>query len=163
MRLRRALVLAVAAGCLLTPAVPAFADITAFLGAAGGPSTRVAKGLAVGGGISMLGWEVEYSNTGDEIAHGSPRLQTAMVNGLVQTPFGVGGMQFYGTLGAGMYHESLPGVSQTNVGVNGGLGMKMALAGPLRLRVDYRVTRLVGSPIGSAYVHRFYVGANVKF
>jgi hypothetical protein len=40
--------------------------------------------------------------------------------------------------------------------------MKMALVGPLRLRLDDRGTRLVGSPIGSAYVHRFCVGASVK-
>ena len=86
-----------------------------------------------------------------------------MVNGLGQTPFNVRGMQFYGTLGAGIYHEDLLGVSQTNIGVNGGAGMKMTLVGPLRVRLDYRLTRLVGSPIGSRYVSRFYVGANVKF
>ncbi len=163
MRLQRVLVFAVAVGVLLAPAVPAFADITAFIGAAGGPSTRVAKGVAVGGGLSVLGWEVEYSNTGDDVAEGSPRLQTVMVNGLAQTPFNPRGMQFYGTFGAGFYHEDLPGVSHTNIGVNGGLGMKLTLVGPLRLRLDYRLTRLVGSPIGSRYVHRFYVGANVKF
>ena len=163
MRLRRPLVFAVAAGCVLAPAVPAFADITAFLGAAGGPSTRVARGLAVGGGVSVLGWEVEYCNTSDDTAQGSPRLQTVMVNGLAQTPFNPRGMQFYGTLGAGFYHEDLLGASHTNIGVNGGLGMKMSLVGPLRLRLDYRLTRLVGSPFGSNYVHRFYVGANVKF
>lgn len=163
MRLQRVLVVAAAAGVLLASAVPASADITAFLGAAGGPSTRVAKGLAVGGGLSMLAWEVEYSHISDDIAGGSPRLQTVMVNGLGQTPFGVGGMQFYGTLGAGVYHEDLPGVSQTNFGVNGGAGVKWTMFGPLRLRLDYRLTRLVGSPIGSRTVHRFYVGANVKF
>jgi hypothetical protein len=163
MRLQRVFVLAVASLALLVSGVPASADITAFIGAAGGPSTRVAKGLAVGGGLNMLGWEVEYSNTSDDVAQGSPRLQTVMVNGLAQTPFNTRGMQFYGTLGAGIYHEDLPGLSQTNIGINGGLGLKENLVGPLRLRLDYRLTRLVGSPVGSRYVHRFYVGANIKF
>ncbi len=163
MRLQRALVLAMAAGALVATPVPASADITAFLGAAGGPSTRLAKGLAVGIGAGLFGWEVEYSNTGDDVAQGSPRLQTGLVNGLVQSPFGLKGIQFYGTLGAGLYHEDLPGASKTNIGVNVGLGLKKDLAGPLRIRVDYRAIQLVGSPLGSRTVHRFYVGANIRF
>ncbi len=163
MRLQRALALACFVFALIAPAAPASADITAFLGAAGGPSVRLTEGLAVGGGVKILGWEAEYSNTGDEVAEGSPRLQTGMINLLAQTPFGLKGIQFYGTLGAGIYHEDLSGTGQTNVGINWGLGVKKDLVGPLRLRVDYRVTRLVGSAIGSHYVHRFYVGANIKF
>ena len=37
--------------------------------------------------------------------------------------------------------------SETNVGVNVGGGVKMSLAGPLRLRLDYRVFTLKGTPL----------------
>ncbi len=163
MRLQRALALACFVFALIAPAAPASADITAFLGAAGGPSTRLAKGLALGAGAGVIGWEFEYSNTGEDVGQGSPRLQTGMVNLLAQTPFGLKGIQFYGTIGAGIYHEDIFGTSQTNVGFNWGLGLKKDLVGPLRIRVDYRMTGLAGSPIGSRVVHRLYVGANIRF
>jgi hypothetical protein len=161
--------LAAAVAALLLASVPpasagpAGIDFTAFLGAAGGPSTRLAAGLAVGSATGPLGWEVEYGHVGEDATGGSPTLQTLMVNGLGQTTFDVHGMQFYGTLGAGFYHESLLERSQTNIAVNGGGGVKMKMGGPFRLRLDYRLTRLVGSAIGSHWVHRFYVGANVGF
>lgn len=163
MRLHRVFMLAVLTGALLVPGAPAFADITGFLGVAGGPSARVTKGLAVGAGLIVVGWEVEYSDTTSDVFHGSPRFQTGTVNVLVQTPIDVRGLQFYGTGGAGAYHEEIVGVSRTNVGVDVGGGVKKSLIGPLRLRVDYRVFHLAGSPIGAKFVHRFYVGANIKF
>jgi opacity protein-like surface antigen len=155
--------LTILTGSFLVTGAPAFADITGFLGVAGGPSTRVTKGLAVGTGLLVLGWEAEYSETSSDVFQGSPRLQTGMVNVVVQTPIDVRGLQFYGTGGAGVYHEDMVGVSQTSVGVDLGGGVKKNLVGPLRLRVDYRVFHLAGSPIGASYVHRFYVGANIKF
>jgi opacity protein-like surface antigen len=163
MRRQRSLVLAVLIGALLVPGAPAFADITGFLGVSGGPSARVTKGLAVGAGLLMFGWEVEYGDTSSDVVRGSPRIQTGMVNALVQTPIGVRGLQVYGTGGVGVYHEELVGDSRTNVGINLGGGVKKTLVGPLRLRVDYRVFHLSGSPFGDSLVHRFYVAANVKF
>jgi opacity protein-like surface antigen len=163
MRRQRVFMLTALTGALLALGTPAFADITGFVGIAGGPSTRVVKGAAVGAGLVIVGWEGEYSDIGSDVAQGSPRLQTGMANILLQTPFGVGGLQFYGTGGAGIYHENLAGITQTNVGINVGGGIKMNLIGPLRLRADYRVFHLAGSPIGAVYVHRFYIGANVKF
>jgi hypothetical protein len=85
-----------------------------------------------------------------------------MFNGLVQTPVPIAGMQFYGTAGAGGFHETLNAGSETNVGINVGGGIKMSLAGPLRLRFDYRVFTLQGSPLYSK-PQRFYAGINVKF
>lgn len=163
MRLDRVLFVTAATFGLLLVGSPARADITAFLGAAGGPSTRVAAGLAVGAAAGPLGWEFEYSHVSSDEAEGSPSLQTFMINGIGQTPFVAGRMQFYGTLGAGLFHEDLLGDSKTNLGVNGGLGVKMAAYGPLRVRFDYRLTRLVGSAFGSKTIHRFYVGANIRF
>jgi hypothetical protein len=73
--------------------------------------------------------------------------------------------QFYGTIGAGAYHETLstqPLNDQTNIGTNIGGGGKITLAGPLRLRIDYRVFTLHGSPRHTP-VQRIYAGINLKF
>ena len=43
-----------------------------------------------------------------------------------------------------------------------GGGAKIRLVGPLRVRLDYRVFKLQGSPLYETY-HRFYVGANLRF
>ncbi|HEX7487208.1 MAG TPA: hypothetical protein VF332_13730 [Vicinamibacterales bacterium] len=163
MRLHRTLTLAVFIGALLGPGAPAFADITGFLGLAGGPSTRGAKGVAVGAGLVIVGFELEYSDTGGDVPQGAPRIRTGAVNGLVQTPVEVHGMQFYATAGAEIYHHELGSASETNVGINLGGGVKKTLIGPLRVRIDYRIFRFSGSPLGDNLVHRLYVGANLKF
>ena len=69
-----------------------------------------------------------------------------MINGLIQTPTRT---QFYLTAGGGFYREALAAASETSFGTNIGGGVKLALAGPLRLRVDYRVFNLRGSPVYS--------------
>ena len=71
-------------------------------------------------------------------------------------------MQFYGTAGGGAYRESLNDSSETNFGINVGGGVKVSLAGPLRVRFDYRVFTLQGSPRHSK-PQRFYAGLNLKF
>jgi len=43
-----------------------------------------------------------------------------------------------------------------------GGGVKMSLIGPLRLRLDYRVFTLRGSPLYEK-PQRFYAGVNLKF
>ena len=43
-----------------------------------------------------------------------------------------------------------------------GGGAKIKLVGPLRVRLDYRVFNLQGTPRYETY-HRFYVGANLRF
>ena len=48
------------------------------------------------------------------------------------------------------------------LGGNIGGGVKMDLAGPLRLRVDYRVFKQGGGALYSP-AHRIYAGLNVKF
>ncbi len=85
-----------------------------------------------------------------------------MFNGLVQTPIPIARMQFYGTAGGGAFHETLNTFSETNVGINVGGGIKVSLAGPLRLRLDYRIYTLQGSPLYSR-PQRFYAGVNLKF
>jgi hypothetical protein len=146
---------------LLTPAI-AHADLTAFLGVNPTPVNRPVRGIAVGAGLLIVAFEFEYANTSEDEIKAGPELQTYMGNGLLQTPIPIAGMQFYATAGGGVYRESLLDNGTTNVGVNVGGGVKMSLAGPLRLRIDYRVFTLSGSPRHDN-PQRFYVGLNLKF
>jgi opacity protein-like surface antigen len=151
--------------CLLIFAAPAQADLTGFLGVNPTPVKRPVKGVAFGAGLVIVGFEAEYSDTSEDTELAGPRLTTFMFNGLLQTPVPIAGFQFYGTLGGGVYHESLstqPNEAQTNFGSNIGGGAKINLAGPLRLRIDYRVFNLHGTPRHTP-VQRFYAGINLKF
>ena len=155
---------AVATAALLISLIPrpAAADITAFLGANTTPANRLTKGFAFGAGLLFIGFEFEYADTSDDVASGSPELKTYMGNVLLQTPMAVFGFQPYFTIGGGVYDESLVAHSSTSFGSNTGGGVKISLIGPLRVRVDYRIMSLTGSSLYSP-VHRFYVGANLKF
>jgi opacity protein-like surface antigen len=147
---------------LLAAPATASADFTAFLGANPTPTARTVTGLSVGAGLVIVGFEFEYAHTHEDREQGAPGVWTYMFNGLVQTPVPIAGMQFYGTAGAGGFHETLNSRSETNVGINVGGGIKLSLAGPLRLRFDYRVFTLQGSPLYSK-PQRFYAGINLKF
>jgi opacity protein-like surface antigen len=163
MRMHRWLVVAALTVGALGLGAPAFADITGFIGFAGGPSTRGTRGVAVSAGLVIVAVEFEYADTSDDAGGGAPHIRTGMFNGILQTPVAVAGIQFYATGGAGVYNQELGTESETNVAVNVGGGVKVSLVGPLRLRVDYRVFSFSGTPIGADHVHRVYVGANVRF
>jgi opacity protein-like surface antigen len=150
-----------ALGLVLVPA-SAVADVTAFLGSTPTPSNRLATGFSGGVGLVIVAFEFEYSHTREDLEELAPSLRTYMVNGLLQTPFPIAGMQFYATAGGGVYRETLDDESETNVGINVGGGVKVNLAGPLRLRLDYRVFTLQGDPLHSK-PQRLYAGLNVKF
>jgi hypothetical protein len=160
MRVTRSLVFAT--GLLLAAAPQAFADATIFIGSTSTPAARQVRGFAFGGGILVLGFEFEYSDTREDVLEAAPSLRTGMGNILLQTPVAIHGFQPYFTSGAGAYRESLNGESETQLGGNVGGGLKMRLAGPLRARFDYRVFRLRGAPLHEV-VHRLYVGANLSF
>ncbi len=133
---------------LLAPAT-ASADITAFLGTTPTPVNRLTTGLSLGMGLVIVGFEFEYAHTRENLEELAPSVRTYMFNGLLQTPVPIAGMQFYGTAGGGVYRETLnccQGISETNVGLNVGGGVKVNLAGPLRLRLDYRVFTPAGQP-----------------
>ncbi len=146
---------------LLLPSTAA-ADITAFLGINPTPVNRTVRGASVGMGLLVVGFEFEYAHTSEDLIESAPSLRTFMFNGLLQTPFPIAGLQFYGTVGGGVYRETLADLSETNFGTNIGGGVKMSLVGPLRLRLDYRVFALRGSPRYSN-PQRFYAGVNLKF
>lgn len=141
---------------------PASADLTAFLGVTTTPDNRVMRGFSGGFGLLIVGFEFEYANTPESETDLLPGLRTWSGNVLVQTPVDIGGVQLYGTAGFGGYHEELRDVGETNVAVNLGGGAKIKIAGPLRLRLDYRAFNLQGSPRYETY-HRFYAGANLRF
>ena len=166
MRIRPSLIGAAALILLLCSASPARADLTAFVGVNATPSNHGLRGFAIGTGLMVVGFEFEYANSGEDIDATAlaPGLRTFMFNGLLQTPVAIAGFQPYATAGGGIYREtvSITDQSETNVGVNVGGGVKMSLAGPLRLRFDYRVLTLSGSPLHST-VQRFYAGVNLKF
>jgi opacity protein-like surface antigen len=148
----------------LTPSA-ARADLTGFIGVNPTPVNRGVKGFAIGAGLLIAGFEAEYADTSEDLVLGGPRLRTFMFNGLVQTPIPIAGFQFYGTLGGGVYRESfstVPAMSETNFASNVGGGAKISLAGPLRLRLDYRVFNLRGEARHTP-VQRFYAGINLKF
>lgn len=147
---------------LAVPATAA-ADVTAFFGINPTPSNRVLTGVSGGVGLLIVGFEFEYANTREDVDQLAPALQTYMFNGLVQTPVPIAGMQFYGTAGGGVFRETLLDVTETNVGINIGGGVKMNLAGPLRLRLDYRVFTLRGTDVRHSRPQRFYAGLNLKF
>ena len=145
-------------------AVPssAFADITAFLGTNPTPTNRQVKGFSGGIGLLIVGFEFEFASTSEDLVQEAPSLKTYMFNGLVQTPFAIAGFQPYATAGGGVYRETLNDDSETSFGINVGGGAKINLIGPLRLRLDYRVFTLRGSPRHSK-PQRFYAGVNLKF
>lgn len=164
MRTLRPLVLA---ALLLSSATPAFADATFFLGTNRTPNNRSVRGFSFGTG-SMIAWEFEYANNGDEPEDLAPGLRTFMTSALLQTPFSVAGFQPYVTGGIGFYRETLEDQTldethrETAFATAAGVGVKMSLFGPLRIRVDYRVLKLNGDPLHSS-VQRVYSGLNLRF
>ena len=160
--MRYALIPALAAVVLVSTTLPAHADLTAFVGANTTPSNRATTGFGLGFSLLVVGLEFEYSDTRQNELNGAARLQTGMFNLLAQTPFAISGIQLYGTAGAGLYRERGSTTQETHGGTNIGGGVKIALAGPLRLRLDYRVFSLKGAPQYNTQ-HRFYTGLNLAF
>jgi len=161
MRLRRLLPFV----CLLVAAYsrPAFADGTLFLGTVTTPANHATKGFAIGAGFLVFGVEFEYAATNEDAEHAAPSLKTGMGDFYLQTPIPIAGMQFYWTTGVGGYRERLGESHQeTNLVFNTGGGAKVSLVGPLKVRLDYRVLKLRGSPLFST-LHRIYAGINLAF
>jgi hypothetical protein len=140
----------------------ASADATAFLGANTSPANRITRGLAIGAGLLIIGFEFEYSDTTDDVTAGAPSLKIGTGNMLLQTPVAFAGVQPYFEIGGGVYHEELGTISNTGFAGGTGGGAKITLIGPIRLRVDYRVFTLKNGALTSP-AHRIYAGLNVKF
>jgi len=145
---------------LFSVASSARADLTAFLGANMTPANRQVRGGAFGSGLLIIGFELEYASTPEDPSAAAPSLKTGMGNVILQAPFQ--DFQPYITSGVGIFNESLGTHSETNFGSNAGGGVKIGLAGPVRLRVDYRIFKL-GSGALNSPAHRIYAGLNLKF
>lgn len=152
--------LALVLGLALAPST-ASADATLFVGS-NTTDNRAMKGFAFGAGLLVVAFEFEYAGVGENALDAEPSLRTGVGNVLLQTPVAIGGFQPYFTTGGGIYRERLGEVGETNVTGNAGGGVKISIAGPLRLRVDYRVFTLHGAPTRDR-IQRIYAGANVKF
>lgn len=156
---------------LVVGSLPARADMTFFLGTQSDPSTRATRGISAGTGFLILGFEGEYAQAGGDdtcppsFEECAPSLRTIMLNVLLQTPRGVlPRVQLYATAGAGYYRERFEPLDETNkgLGTNVGGGAKVGLAGPLRVRLDYRVFRLTGDAVHRTS-QRFTAGLNLAF
>lgn len=158
--MKRATVTAVLVTLILAmcPA-PAAADATFFFGYAPKPSGRPVRGFALGATMAVIGFEFEYSNTSEKEVPTAPGLKTYMFNAAVMSPTS---FQVYLTGGGGFYNESVLEQSETSFGTNIGGGVKFPIAGPLRLRLDYRVFFLSGDATEKSS-QRFYAGANIAF
>jgi hypothetical protein len=160
--MRRLLVLLCLVGLSMALPRHAAADATAFIGMTPTPDSRLLRGFAFGFGVLVVGFEFEYANSLQDADEGLPSLVTGSANILLQTPIEVSGISLYGTAGGGLYRERLLARQETSLSTNVGGGAKIRLAGPLRLRLDYRVFRLQGDPLHQTY-HRVYAGANLAF
>jgi opacity protein-like surface antigen len=156
----RAAALAVALAGLT--ATPAFADVTGFIGVNTTPANRTVFGAAVSVSALAIGLEGEYAKTTVDETSQAPSLQTGMANLFVQNPVPLAGLQFYATIGGGLYRESLGTSETTNVGGNVGAGVKIALVSHVKLRVDYRVFKLAGDAINPT-PKRLYLGLSLGF
>jgi hypothetical protein len=149
-------------GAMMMVAAPARADLTAFIGANTTPANRQVRGFSGGLGLLIVAFEFEYANTTDEPTVIAPSLKTGSGNVLLQPPVAFFGVQPYVTTGVGVYSETLAARTDRGIAYNTGGGVKISLAGPLRLRVDYRVFKL-GSGALYSPAHRVYAGLNLKF
>ena len=145
------------------PASEAAADATVFVATTTQPANRPTFGAAVGGGLLVVGFEFEYASANEAVDSGAPSLKTAMASAYLQNPVPIAGLQFYGIVGAGFYRERI-GESDAVNGLltSAGGGVKMALAGPLKLRIDYRVFLLHGDARYTS-PKRLYAGLNLSF
>jgi hypothetical protein len=148
-------------GGLVGNAANAEADITFFLGFHASPHTQSVRGVAAGVNLLIVGFEFEYGLTREDTTVGkeAPGLQTGMFNFLIQTPTSV---SLYATVGGGVYREDFAPSHVTNFATNVGGGVKFPLFGPLKVRVDYRIFALRGSPQVVRW-QRLYAGVNWAF
>jgi hypothetical protein len=149
-----------AAALVVASPTPARADLTGFFGFSPTPSKRSTRGFAVGINLLVVGFEFEYGNTTQDERQAAPALTTRMFDGMLLTPSG--STQLYLTAGAGYYTETYRDRRESSVATCIGGGIKLGLAGPFRLRLDYRIFHLRGDPLYRD-PKRFYAGVSMAF
>jgi len=137
-------------------------SLTGYVGVTTTPAARGAQGLAASVGVLIVAFEFEYTKMSEDLTTQTPSLTMGMFNGMVQTPFVIKRLQLYGTIGGGIYHESLGDYGKTSYGIDYGGGVKITIAGPLRARIDYRLFDLRGSA-RTPKPQRLYAGLTLAF
>ena len=163
MTLRRMTLVGLALALLTLAPSPARADIVGFLGSNLTPSSQPIYGAALSINILVVCLEFEFANSPEDLSRGLPGQITGMASVQFVTP--TGRVQAYGGAGIGAGWESLTGFnSALRTARSIGGGVKIGLAGPLGVRVDYRVMTLNNSlGVDTATRQRFYVGLNLHF
>ena len=147
---------------LLASSWPARADLTVFAGLQNAPVVRPATGISLGFGLLLIGWEVEIARVSERLEDLAPSVSTGTGSVYVQNPIPISGVQFYALAGAGVYRERLDVIyQQTDVHIALGGGAKVALAGPLKLRLDYRYFKLRDARAENP--QRLYAGLTLAF
>jgi len=159
--IRPRLIAAAVAALLLTAPTAAHADITAFLGAFLTPTRQSVQGVSVGFKILLVGVEFEFVRATEDLEAHRPEIQAGSASVLVETP--TGRVKLYGLLGGGVYREQVGGVAgDTSTSLHAGGGVKIALSGPIGLRVDYRLVNMTGR-LEDKRQQRLYAGVRVDF
>jgi opacity protein-like surface antigen len=155
------LIAASVAAMLLSAPTAARADITAFLGAYLTTPRQSVRGVSVGFKILVAGVEFEAVRAPEEVEAKQPEIQEGSASVLVETP--TGRVKLYGLLGAGLYRMLVAGVAgDTNSSLHIGGGVKITLAGPIGLRLDYRLIKLNGL-VEDDTRQRVYAGVRIDF
>jgi len=143
-------------------------NLTTFAGMAMVPGAHAVLGVAVGvkpRDQVPVSLEFEYARTRSDPAGGVPSIASFVGNILIHPSRHPPGLRIYGTIGAGLYVQILNRrSSEANDAWNIGGGIKIALAGPLQLRLDYRSFFL--APVTGEYhsnEHRVYAGITLGY
>jgi len=158
------IVLALAGAVTAGSARDAGADITltGYLGLTTTPTVRSMQGFAGSLGVFIVAFEFEYARISGDVATATPSMTMGIFNGIVQTPFVIKRLRFYGTIGGAVCHETLGDAGNWSYGLNYGGGVRITLAGPLYARVDYRLFDLYGSA-HTPKPQRLYAGLTLVF
>ncbi len=120
---------------LMTP-LSARADATVLVGLTSVDALRPSYGFSFGYRPSAVGFEIEYLSTtpGDYTAGG-------IFASLIVQPVTISNVQIFAIGGLGVWGEGFAGGKRTGVLTAGnvGGGVLVPLAGPVRLRLDYRL------------------------
>ncbi len=157
------LLLAAALATLTVLCTPrdAQADLTAFVGTFRTTENQPVRGVSLGMKILLVGIELEYAFAPEDTEKRLSSIQEGSAALIAETP--TGRVKLYGLAGAGVYRERLGDVTVANSwSLHIGGGLKIGLAGPIGIRVDYRLVTLNGRATDKQQ-QRLYAGLNLNF
>jgi len=169
--MRTLLVRAGLLGIVLAATAPtARADTTSFVAVGTDTASQREVGVAFGLCPGIFGWEVEYAGTLGRGGESDPSVGTISGNFLLQTTVPIRRTQFYGIAGFGVYGKQSGKQGSGEINIRDiGAGAKITLAGPLKLRLDYRLFLLGESPDATPgmrldrHPQRFSAGLSLAF